>query len=428
MDAIHLLSTQWLERLVEFEQLIVAFSGGLDSTVLLSCLASYPFLHSRLLAIHINHGISPNALAWQKHCEAFCSRLNVSFLTESIKFNRSSNIEEEARTARYAAFARILNQKSCLLLGHHMDDQAETVLLQLFRGTGIDGLAGIPAYENFASGTMARPLLQHTREQLHHYAQVAQLTWVDDESNQDSRFSRNYLRNQIMPLLREKWPGVVGNINRTAVHCQQGKKNLYQLALIDCQELEHPGKSLLIEPLKHLGEARIINVLRVWLKKNKIKLPTTAVMSRIVHELLEASVDATPLVAWNDTCIRRYQERIYLDNKRLHPLPECIEWSAFPQSLALNDESILFAKAAKEGLIIPPKAKITIRFRQGGETIVLHQQTKKLKKLFQEWQVPVWHRDRIPLLYINEQLAAVVGYVVSDSFFSSTEPAWIINF
>lgn len=427
-EAILLLDNQCIERLQCFDQLIIAFSGGLDSTVLLSFLASHPPLHSRILVVHINHGISLNALDWQRHCANVCQDLALPFIAETVQFNRSANIEEEARKARYAVFSRLMNKKSCLLLGHHMDDQAETVLLQLFRGAGVDGLVGISEWDNFAVGTIARPLLRHSRDELLHYAQTKELAWIEDESNHDSRFSRNYLRNEVMPLLRKKWPGVVGNISRTAINCQQAKKNLYGLALHDCSELEHVSPCLLIEPLKLLSKERMINVLRVWLKKNDIKLPTAAIMNRVVDELLWASIDATPLIAWNEVCLRRYQGRIYLDKKNAGQLPELLLWSNFPQTLMVGEGINLLATKATQGLVIPDGVKISIRFRRGGEKIVLHQQTKSLKKLFQEWQVPVWQRERIPLLYLDEQLAAVIGYAVSDAFYGSSDSAWIINF
>lgn len=310
-----LLTHQWLERLQRYDRLLVAYSGGLDSSVLLSCLASYPSIHPRLLAVHINHGISSNAMLWQKHCEQFCHQLNIPFFIEAVKFNRNSNIEEGARDARYAVFSRLTNKNTCLLLGHHLNDQAETVLLQLFRGTGIDGLSGMKDFDRFSTGVIARPFLEHSRTHLHHYALIKKLEWIDDESNKESQFARNYLRNEIMPLLQNKWPGVVNNVARTAIHCQQAKNNLYQLALQDCKELEEASSSLALEPLKNLSEERIINILRVWLKNNKSKLPSTINTQRIIKELLEAKIDAKPLIQWGDICIRRYQGRIYLEKK-----------------------------------------------------------------------------------------------------------------
>ena len=426
-EDVNLLKPQWLERLQQFTQLIVGFSGGLDSTILLSFLYATPSLRSRLLAVHINHGISSNALQWQAHCEKFCRDLKIPFLAVPVQFNRSTNIEEEARNARYTVFSSLSHDNSCLLLGHHLDDQAETVLLQLFRGAGVDGLAGIRDWDNFTSGKIARPLLQHTRGQLHHYALNHGLKWIEDESNNDSRFARNYLRNEIMPLLQNKWPGVVGCLARTAAHCRQAKKNLYDLAVQDCNELEHATDSLSLEPIKKLNEERIINVLRVWLKKNKIQLPSAIVIKQLVKELVGASIDAKPLIHWNGIKLRRYQGRVFLEKKAQVNLPKQTDWLHFPQTLILAENCSLKAEKASNGLIIPPDAEIKIKFREGGETIFLHRQTKTLKKLFQEWQVPFWEREFVPLLYINEQLAAVVGYAISDLYYSDNGSAFTIK-
>lgn len=424
-----LLSPQWLERLQQYEQLIVAFSGGLDSTALLFCLACYPSLSSRITAVHINHGLSPHALAWQRHCEQFCRNLNLAFLAESVTFNRTSNIEEEARTARYAVFSRLSHQGSCLLLGHHLNDQAETVLLQLFRGAGVDGLCGMSELDSFSEGaTIARPFLPYTREQLYQYALAHGLKWIEDESNSEIYFSRNYLRNEIMPLLHDKWPGLVANIARAGSHCQQARDNLYELALLDCQEIVDSSSSLSIASLQHLDEGRLINVLRVWFKKNKVRAPSAIITKQLIKELLGAKQDAIPLIQWGDVAIRRSQGRIYLEKNASIALPKEIAWSDFPKPLKLAEEYVLHAKKTAKGLVLPTKASIKVKFREGGETITLHQQTKLLKKLFQEWQVPCWERNRIPLIYINNQLAVVVGYAISDLFYSQKSSAFTIDF
>ncbi|KTD44726.1 tRNA lysidine(34) synthetase TilS [Legionella parisiensis] len=474
-----LLSTEWFSRLSHFNRLIIGFSGGLDSTVLLHVLASHPTLLTRLIAVHVNHGISANASCWQLHCQQFCQNLGIPLITQGVQFDRSANIEEGARIARYAVFSSLLAEEDCLLLGHHLNDQAETVLLQLFRGSGVDGLAAMPDFGQLALGKIARPFLTHSREELEHYAAFHQLSWIEDESNEDIGYSRNYLRQQIMPLLKRKWPGVIGNIARTALHCQQAKRNLDMLAAQDMASEENleklTGNSLLITPLKALGRDRIANVLRVWLKNNKIQLPSTVTFWRLIDEVIFASPDAVPLVSWGEVTVRRYQKHLYLDNRNannltsyIRPLSklaakrdilgdsECrtaaytkshedqstistkqicsavefhkrsIEWSAFPLPLVIPNSSInLLAKKDNQGLVIPAGAKIFVQFRQGGEEFFLHGQTKRLKKLFQEWGVPPWLRERIPLIYFNDKLAAVVGYAMSDLFFIEECPdAW----
>ncbi|HAU1685185.1 TPA: tRNA lysidine(34) synthetase TilS [Legionella pneumophila] len=423
-----LLSSEWVTRLKKFKKLLVGFSGGLDSTVLLHVLASSPSLYNQLLAVHINHGISGNSLSWQKHCEQFCLDLGIPFIAKGIEFDRSANIEEAARNARYDFFSSLLEGNDCLVLGHHLDDQAETVLLQLFRGAGVDGLAAMQECGNLGAGQLARPFLTWPRGELEHYARIHELKWIEDESNQDTKYSRNYLRHRVIPLLVEKWPGVVGNISRAAIHCQQAKVNLEVLAIKDCPDLLNATDHLLIEPLKGLEFERITNVLKFWLKKNRIQLPSSKTFHRIIHEIIFAKLDAMPTVSWGQIQIRRFKQHLYLRKADKGNLPKIIEWKHFPASLMYPDANIdLSAVKAKKGLKIPKDVQIEIRFRKGGEEFYWHGQTKHLKKLFQEWQVPPWVRDRVPLIYINGQLACVVGYAVSDLFFTDNpQEAWVV--
>lgn len=424
-----LFNSRWVSHLEQYKKLIVGFSGGLDSTVLLHTLYSQFSLRSKLLAVHINHGISPNALIWQSHCEAFCAHFGILFKSESVEFDRSANIEEGARNARYAVFNSLLTNQDCLLLGHHMDDQAETVLLQLFRGAGVDGLAAMMESGSFGSGRLARPLLSCTRQQLEHYAAQHELSWIEDESNQDVHFSRNYIRQEIMPSLIAKWPGVVGNIARAANHCQQARTNLDELAFMDSPQLLSQSSVLCVESLKSFSIERISNVLRVWLKQNQVQLPSAATFQRLIHEAVFASADAMPLIRWDEVQIRRYNDSLYIVPVNEIKLPPRIEWSQFPQPVQLGETgSFLVAQKTEQGIRVSKGEKINIQFRTGGELFVWHDQTKRLKKLFQDWGIPPWLRQNIPLLYINDQLAAVIGYAVSDLFFTNNPAeAWSIS-
>ncbi|KTC82016.1 tRNA lysidine(34) synthetase TilS [Legionella cincinnatiensis] len=454
-----LLSPEWILRLSQFNQLIMGYSGGLDSTVLLHVLAAHPILLKKLVAVHVNHGINANAHFWQEHCNQFCQKLGIFFRAQSVHFDRSANIEEGARIARYAVFSSLVKEQDCLILGHHLDDQAETFLLQLFRGAGVDGLAAMPEFTQFGFGQLARPFLHYYREQLEHYALLHQLNWVEDESNCDIAYSRNYLRQEIIPLLKNRWPRVVGNIARTASHCQQAKRNLDALAISDLswKEIKNRSlsecalsiefgretnsnerdksqntltdKALAIESLKNLNFDRIANILRVWLKKNQVQLPSTITFHRLIHEVIFSSQDAAPRVSWGNTSVRRYQNHLYLDKKNRCNLPSYVEWTEFPLPLNLGTSEIkLVAQKANQGLIIPQNAAISIRFRQGGEDFFWHGQTKRLKKLFQEWDIPPWLRDRVPLVYFDNTLAAVVGYAMSDLFFTqNSSNAWVFE-
>ena len=417
-----LLTEDWCVSLNRFQTLFVGFSGGLDSTVLLHAIATQPRLSSKLQAIHVHHGLSNNADSWQAHCQQVCERLSVPLINKKVQFETNSNIEERARIARYQLFASLLAKNDCLLLGHHADDQAETLLLQLFRGAGVDGMAAMPSIGDLAKGKLARPFLQHSRVALETYAQQHQLPWVDDESNLDNAFSRNYLRHNIMPLLRKKWPNVVRNLARSAIHCQQAKQNLETLAAIDYTDLVKQGHKLNLGPLLTVNRARLTNVLRVWIKNNNVRYPSANIVQRLIDEVIFAREDAFPSIEWDGITIRRYQQVLYLFKESVSKHLGCIEWSAFPATLPLDGEGGRYFYASPvsgKGVKIPKNARVQIRFRQGGEQFQWHGQTKQLKKLLQQWKIPPWQRDQIPLLYINEEFAAVVGYAISDHYYSS---------
>lgn len=419
-----LLNAEWLERLAGFNRLFVGFSGGLDSSLLLAILAAVPALKKKITAVHINHGLSPHAMAWQTHCEVISNRLEVDFYSRSLSFDSSSNIEESAREARYQVFASLIKTGDALVLGHHLDDQAETLLLHLFRGAGIDGLAAMPADKAFARGRLLRPLLEKSRIDLEESAKKLGLIWIEDESNQNRDFSRNYLRHELIPQLRSRWPGVVKTIARTASHCQDAVINLEQLALMDCPALNNPSMTLDLNAIENLPKPRLTNVLRFWLRSNQLKLPSTQTFKRIISELVEASEDACPQIEWGSLILRRYQQRLYLErSNQSWVYYSSYAWTDFPSPLVLCDGDVsIHASYPAKGAAIPANAKIDLRFRQGGETMVLRGQHKQLKKLFQDWKIPPWQRSKIPLLYVNDQLAVIIGYAVSDDFYS--ESGW----
>lgn len=420
----------WLTRLNTCTTVYVGFSGGLDSTVLLHLLASVPSIAIKLHAVHINHGISPHANTWQRHCEQFCQQLRVSLHCHALSLASDSNLEAQARDSRYQIFARLIQNNDILVLGHHENDQAETLLLHLMRGTGLDGLAAMTAHKPWGKGELLRPLLSLSRENLQTYARIQQLTWVDDESNLQEKYARNFLRHRVIPLLQSYWPAARQSLAKTAQHCQQAKAHLETLAKLDCESLDqvnNPNSSILpMSSLTQLSRERALNVIVAWLKGMNLQRPSSVTMNRIVDELVFARQDAVPMVSWGQVCIRRYQNNLY----KVEPLhsfqPEL--WSTFPGVHALTTSITLHAEPAQQGLVIPAKAQLDIRFRQGGEQLRWHGQTKSLKHLFQEWKIPPWLRQTIPLIYVDDTLAVVVGYAVSDLFYgeSAQFSAWRI--
>lgn len=412
-----LLDSAWINRFSHYSVLYVGFSGGLDSTVLLHCLASEPALFAKIHAVHINHGLSLHALEWERHCEQLCTTWSIPLSTHRVALSPTHNVEENARVARYAVFHSLLTTADALLLAHHQDDQAETLLLNLMRGAGVDGLAAMGNTQSLAQGDLLRPLLSYSRKTLELYARQFDLSWVEDESNQDERFSRNFIRHRLMPLLQEKWPQVVRNIARAAHHCQDASKNLDALAKIDCVDLTRKTNKLSVASIKQLPRERALNSLRVWLKHNGHQRPSEKTLNRLIDEVVLARIDAVPMVSFGGATVRRYRDDLYC-LKNVKRVIQTVVWSNFPSPFSL-DTSIgtLYAKASDEGFNVSLSSQIEIRFRTGGEQFRLHGQTKTLKHLFQQWQVPPWERDAIPLLYIDNELAVVVGYAVSDYFY-----------
>lgn len=411
-----LFNQAWINRLQSYSQLLVGYSGGLDSTVLLHALASIPALKHKLQAVHIHHGLSPTASCWQAHCEAFCHASFIPLSSHRVLISSASNLEEKARDARFDVFKTLLKSDGCLLLAHHQDDQAETMLLHLARGTGIDGFSGMLQMLPLSKGTIIKPLLDYSKQDLMDYAKQHGLSWVDDESNDNIAFSRNYMRHAVLPSLQKKWPHIAKNMSQCALHLQEAQKNLNDLAVLDYPELTQRLRHLPLPSLMHLSSARLNNVLRSWLSHLHIQAPSSKTFERLLSEVVYARVDGMPCVRWGDIEIRRYRQTLYVLKKSEFHFLENIPWADFPSVLKLTPHESLVAVRATSGIYIPPDSHIEIRFRMGGEQIKLRGQTHCLKKLFQTWGIPPWVRAHIPLIYIDNELAAVLDFCTRDPY------------
>ena len=294
---------------------IVAFSGGLDSTVLLHALAACPGREQvPVLAVHVDHGLHPDSASWAARCEAFAAVLGVEFASRRVSVERDAQggLEAAARRVRYAALRSFVEPGDWLLSGHHQDDQAETFLLNLMRASGPAGLAGIAPARRFAAGWLVRPLLETAREDLEAYARSLGLGFVEDPSNRDQQFDRNYLRHEILPRLEQRWPDVAGRIRRSAGLARDAAGLLAELAAADCERLGDRADRLSIAGLLALSPARQRNVLRHAIGELALPLPGAAGIESILTDLLTARPDAQPLVAWPGGEARRYRDRLYL--------------------------------------------------------------------------------------------------------------------
>jgi tRNA(Ile)-lysidine synthase len=401
----------------------IAFSGGLDSTVLLHLLAHLAKSESlpALNAIHVHHGLQAAADAWPDHCRAVCTALGVPLQVVRVQVQPGASLERAAREARYQAFNQALQANEVLLTAQHRDDQAETLLFRLLRGAGVRGLSGMPHQRPLGEGHLFRPLLDVTRAQLEAYASEHDLSWIEDPSNQDRQYSRNYLRHQVFPELTRRWPQALATMARSAAHLSEAQGLLVELAELDLQQARSVSEfdwlglpSLALAPLARLSDARQCNALSHWLESLS-RLPDTDHWSGW-DNLRDAAGDTSPVWRLADGELHRAGGRIWwLTGSWLRSPPVAGAWPHPSASLALADNGVV----SISGQI--PDGPLQIRYREGGEVMALPGRGHRdLKRLLNERAVPSFVRGRLPLLYRGEQLLAVAnlqgldGSVIGD--------------
>jgi tRNA(Ile)-lysidine synthase len=390
----------------------VAFSGGLDSTVLLHLLAdlsrheSLPALH----AVHIHHGLQAAAESWPAHCRRVCQILDVPLQVISVQVQTGPSVEQAAREARYAAFADVLLEGEVMLTAQHRDDQAETLLFRLLRGAGVRGLAAMPFERTLGSGQLLRPLLDESRDRLEAYAREQGLSWVEDPSNENGRFSRNYLRHRVMPLLTSRWPQAVASMARTASHLAEAHILLTEMAEQDLSLAATASTfdwlnipSLELGPLEALSPARQRNALRHWLG-SRTRLPDSDHWAGW-DSLRDAGPDGRPIWRLADGQLHRAEGRIWwLTGVWMRNVSGAQAWTMPDEPLFLPGNGSL------ELVGSPPKGGLHMHYRQGGEVMNLPERGRRdLKRLLNERGVPVFLRGRLPLLYHGEELLAVAN-------------------
>ncbi|MFF7108163.1 tRNA lysidine(34) synthetase TilS [Pseudomonas sichuanensis] len=390
----------------------IAFSGGLDSTVLLHLLADYARNHPAppLRAVHVHHGLQAAADAWPAHCKTVCDALGIELDVIRVQVAPGASLEQAARDARYAAFEKLLAPGAVLFTGQHRDDQAETLLFRLLRGAGLRGLSAMPEVRPLGQGVLVRPMLKLSREQLQAYARSKELAWVDDPSNSDTNFARNYLRGEVLPLLRQRWPQGEASLARSAEHLGEALGLLDELATDDlataCGNAPLPWlglDSLDLATLAALSPARQRNALQYWLGR-RTRLPDSRHWAGW-NDLRDAAVDARPVWRLTDGELQRSHGRIWWLSGEWQRAPSgAPAWQDPTRPLALpgNGHVRLAAQSAAAGL--------RIAYRQGGEVLDLPGRGRRdLKRLLNELQIPHFVRPRLPLLYQGEQLLAVAN-------------------
>ncbi len=407
------------QQLGKSPALLLALSGGLDSMVLLHLLAACRARTSfEFSAMHVHHGLSPHADDWAVFCQQACAHLGVSLQVVHVNVTQDPNyknsvqgIEAEARELRYRALFAA-HGVDFVLTAHHQDDQAETLLLQLCRGAGVKGLAGMALADS--ARRLLRPLLHVSRQTLLAYATQHAIPWCDDESNDNTQYDRNFLRHDVMPLLASRFKGVKSVFARTASHMAEANELLGVLAEIDAAVVVEENR-LCLQKLRQLSTARIKNLLRWWFAQNRQLMPAAEHLHQIVLQLLQAKNDADLDIKLDHLHLRQYQQYAYLCAPATAVPFDCV-WKGESELVLPNNGKLLFKQVIGSGISLAEKLSILrITYRRGGERFKpdLHRPTRTLKYLLQEIQMPPWQRQSVPLIYWQDQLAYVPGIGVA---------------
>ncbi|WP_372626704.1 tRNA lysidine(34) synthetase TilS [Arsukibacterium sp.] len=403
-------------------KVVLALSGGLDSMVLLDLLCQARKQHVfQLQAVYVNHGLSADAQRWSEHCHRACIARDVEFFSLKISIDSTANIEAAAREGRYQALASFVDSATTVLMtGHHADDQLETLILALKRGAGAAGLSGMAEQRPFAAGSLLRPLLNSSRQQIEHYATTHQLQWVEDSSNQDNRFDRNYIRNVVAPLLNGRWPAFGQTALRSMQHLAQQQlllDNYTEQALLLCAD----GRRLNLEVLAQQMPAQQDLVIRRWLAGYKLN-PSSQWLQTLRQQVINARQDAMPQLVLGRYLLRRYQRQLYLEYQTTLAVPESGLCWAMQNNLTLpaglGELAVYQApssgrQAMQQREVIVVFGQLSLPFKPADQP-----QHKPLKQWFKRWQLPPWQRGQVPLLLDNGALVAVAGYA---SAISTTE-------
>ena len=401
---------------------LVALSGGLDSTVLLHALhALRDQLGAPLAAIHVDHGLAPQSASWAERCRSFCESRNIplSFSNLHLAPPPGASIERFAREKRYLAIERAMRDGDAVLTAHHRDDQAETFLLLLLRGSGPAGLAAMPPVRSFGKGVLMRPLLDFARADLEVYAHAAGLKWSEDRSNLDTRFDRNYLRHEVLPLLRRRWPSATQTIARSASLCAEASMAVETLAAGDV-EIASRGDCLSVASLRTLPSARLRAAIRLWLARRRLPVPDRRRLQELERQIDTARHDSVPLVAWPGAEVRRWRGRLYA-GAPLPAAPPCDAVLKWPAGNALE-----LPGGLGRMMLSPryPPSEPEVRFRRGGEQCTIRGVRRDLKQVFQDAGVPPWLRNRVPLVYLGGELAALGDSVFADCWPEGLRLCW----
>jgi tRNA(Ile)-lysidine synthase len=408
-----------LARLPSPQTFWVGFSGGADSTALLAAMHELrPRFSPALRALHFHHGLQSEADQWLDHCVAFCAQREIPLTTEQldIRADGRASLEEEARNCRYRSVERLIGQGDVYLTAHHADDQAETLFLNLMRGSGLEGLAGIPELRKLGVGWVGRPLLNTRRLELEAFLVERGIAWLEDPSNLDETYDRNHLRQSVFPMLELRWPGITQRLTRIARHARQSSKALADFLEQHSGHLFEDAHTLPLAPLLELEPALQSLVVRQWLRRQEIpNLPETR-LGELLRQLSSSADSSQVEVTWGKWRLKRFRDAIWLQRQGSPPACSARKWGN-NRCLNLGHE-LGYLEIEGADVVVPPGWRVDSRIE--GERMRIRQEgpRRKLKHLFQESGIPPWLRACIPVLYWDNEAVALGDWLISPRLHS----------
>ncbi|MFA0088370.1 tRNA lysidine(34) synthetase TilS [Vibrio sp. 10N.261.51.F12] len=435
-------------------KVILALSGGMDSRVLLRLLSIYSRQHPyrECLAVHVHHGLSEHADVWLSDCERWASEEGIAFVSNKVtlEIDSGKSIEKLARDARYGVLEQYMAVSDILITGQHLDDQAETFMLALKRGSGPKGLSSMAEAMSWGKGRIVRPLITVPQSAIAAYAETEGLQWVNDESNADTRFDRNFLRHDVMPIINSRWPNFAHSVHRSARLCANQESLLHEMLSPELEALINPLGGLSISDLQAASALKRDYLLRLWLESRSAVLPSERQLQILWQEVACARQDANPELRLVKGSVRRFDGQLYWVDERPDMSAVSIKWTQhdgegvpndklqsneavspgqqlLPMALDLPDElgTLRLAKAYEASTMTLNRAQLTstmyVRFNPEGLSAHPHSRngSRKLKKLYQELRIPSWQRRRLPILMMDGAVVAVANLFVDRDFYGS---------
>ena len=394
-----------------YDEFLIAYSGGCDSTALLYFANKTARKNKiNIRAIHVNHNLNKESKKWENHCKEFCKGINVELYIENVNIilKPGDSVEEKAREERYLSIYSQMGKKTLMMTAHHGDDQAETFLYQLFRGSGAKGLSSMPRIKKIKKGFHFRPFLAFNKKTLEDFVAFKSLSYVEDLSNNNTDFSRNFIRKEILPNIKRKWPSCASTISRSAQNLSELFKLNEDLAMIDIQKFLVKNICKLSISVRGLDKYRCNNVIRYWISKNNYRMPSSEQMNSIYSNVINAGKDKVPFFLCSEYEIRRHNDYIEIMLPLKKHDPSIIYKWKYMENLVITNLSLNLSWNDLEKRFGRKIAyDVEVRFRKSGENIKLYNSKKSLKDYMREINMPPWKRDRTPLIYIDKELRVI---------------------